>query len=275
LWKTFSKKCSINEEPRFLIFYKYILGKRWNKMTLYSRAENAQQSLKVLNTTEKNSVDKYNSLNSLIVDGSSTVTGAQGYATAARRTIYIDAVEATLVANTSRGLNAPGWWEYMTYTDAAGKTRHKAQHLVSMGFAPVNAADADDNIAADNTPAGGPVITITAPNQPVSIGNGTSTLEIPAAAQTFTTLATVTGGGTVAYQWQRKTATSDRWVNVGSTTDSSAYTGFTTGTLTIVVGALTGLTLNNYQYRAKVTSTNGAAEVTTNAAILKLVNAVP
>ena len=244
-------------------------------MALYSRAENAQQSLKVLNTTEKNSVDKYNSLNSLIVDGSSTVTGAQGYATAARRTIYIDAVEATLVANTSRGLNAPGWWEYMTYTDAAGKTRHKAQHLVSMGFAPVNATDADDNTAADNDPAGGPVITIG--TQPTTIGNGTSTLEIPAAAQTFTAAATVTGSGSpsVAYQWQRKTATSDRWVNIGSTTDSSAYTGFATGTLTVVVGALTGLTLNNYQYRAKVTSTNGAAEVTTNAATLKLVNAVP
>lgn len=242
-------------------------------MTLYSRAETDAQSLKVLNTTEKNSVDKYDHDNTLIVDGPSAVTGAQGYATAARRTIFIDAVEATLAANRNRGLNAPGWWEYMTYTDAEGKTRHKAQHLVSMGSAPVNAADADDNIAADNTPAGGPVITIG--TQPTSIGNGTSTLEIPAAAQTFTVAATVTGGGTVAYQWQRKTATSDRWVNIGASTDSSAYTGFATGTLTIVVGALTDLDLNNYQYRAKVTSNNGATEVISNAATLKLVDVTP
>jgi hypothetical protein len=242
-------------------------------MSLYSRAETDAQSLKVLNTTEKNSVDQYDWDNTLIVDGDSTVTGAQGYATAARRVVYIDAVEATLAANTSRGLNSPGWWEYMTYTDAEGVTRHKAQQLVSMGEAPVNAADADDTIAADNTPAGGPVISIG--TQPISIGDGTSTLEVPAAAQTFVVAASVTGGGTVAYQWQRKAADQTRWVNITSTLDSSAYTGFTTGTLTIVVGALTDLDLNNYQYRAKVTSTNGAAEATSNAATLKLVNAVP
>lgn len=235
-------------------------------MSLYSRAETDAQSLKVLNTTEKNSVDKYDHDNTLIVDGPSVVPGAQGYATAARRTIFIDAVEATLAANRSRGLTAPGWWEYMTYTDDSGKTRHKAQHLVSMGAAPVNVADADDAFAADS------------PNPVISIGTqptSTATLEVPAAAQTFTAAATVTGGGTVAYQWQRKTATSDRWVNIGASTDSSAYTGFATGTLTIVVGALTDLDLNNYQYRAKVTSTNGAAEVITNAATLKLVDAVP
>lgn len=239
-------------------------------MTLYSRAETNAQSLKVLNTTEKNSVDKYDWDNTLIVDGPSAVTGAQGYATAARRTIFIDQVEATLASNRSRGLTAPGWWEYMTYTDAAGNTRHKAQHLVSMGAAPANTADLDDTLAADSP---NPVISIG--TQPTSIGNGTSTLEIPAAAQTFTVAATVTGGGTVAYQWQRKAADSTRWVNITSTLDSSAYTGFATGTLTIVVGALTDLDLNNYQYRAKVTSNNGAAEVISNAATLKLVDAVP
>jgi nitroreductase len=239
-------------------------------MALYSRAETDAQSLKVLNTTEKNSVDKYDHDNTLIVNGPSVVPGAQGYATAARRTIFIDAVEATLASNKSRGLTAPGWWEYMTYTDDSGKTRHKAQHLVSMGDAPANTADLDDAFAAD---APNPVISIG--TQPISIGDGITTLEIPAAAQTFVVAATVTGTGTVDYQWQRKTATSDRWVNIGAATDSSAYTGFATGTLTIVIGALTDLDLNNYQYRAKVTSTTGANEVTSNAATLKLVNAVP
>lgn len=118
-------------------------------MTLYSRSENNAQSLKVLNTTEKNSVDKYDWDNTLIVDGNSTVAGAQGYTTAARRTIYIDDVEATLAENKERGLTAPGWWEYMTYTDADGKTRHKAQHLVAFKDAPVNTADLDDAVAAD------------------------------------------------------------------------------------------------------------------------------
>ena len=118
-------------------------------MTLYSRAETDAQSLKVLNTTEKNSVDKYDHDNTLIVDGDSTVAGAQGYATAARRSVFIDDTEATLAENIERGLNAPGWWEYMTYTDADGNTRHKAVHLVAFKDAPVNAADADDDVAAD------------------------------------------------------------------------------------------------------------------------------
>ena len=118
-------------------------------MALYSRSENNAQSLKVLNTTEKNSVDKYDWDNTLIVNGPSTVPGAQGYATAARRTIYIDDVEATLPENKLRGLTAPGWWEYFTYTDASGNTRHKAQHLVAFKDAPANTADLDDAVAAD------------------------------------------------------------------------------------------------------------------------------
>lgn len=118
-------------------------------MALYSRSENNAQSLKVLNTTEKNSVDKYDWDNTLIVNGPSTVPGAQGYATAARRSIYIDDVEATLAVNRERGLTAPGWWEYFTYTDSSGNTRHKAQHLVAFKDAPVNTADLDDNVAAD------------------------------------------------------------------------------------------------------------------------------
>jgi hypothetical protein len=118
-------------------------------MTLYSRSENNAQSLKVLNTTEKNSVDKYDWDNTKIVDGASTVAGSQGYADAARRTIFIDDVEATLPENRERGLTAPGWWEYFTYTDSSGKTRHKAQHLVAFKDAPANTADLDDNVAAD------------------------------------------------------------------------------------------------------------------------------
>ena len=118
-------------------------------MALYSRSENNAQSLKVLNTTEKNSVDKYDWDNTLIVNGPSTVPGSQGYATAARRSIYIDDVEATLPENRERGLTAHGWWEYFTYTDSSGNTRHKAQHLVAFKDAPVNTADLDDNVAAD------------------------------------------------------------------------------------------------------------------------------
>jgi hypothetical protein len=168
-------------------------------MTLYSRAETNAQSLKVLNTTEKNSVDKYDWDNTLIVDGDSAVAGAQGYATAARRTVFIDDTEATLAENIERGLTAPGWWEYFTYTDADGNTRHKAQHLVAFKDAPANTADLDDNVAADvasaisisaqpanqstYTPAGG-ILTFT---------EGAGTTLAGEADETYTAVA-VTGG---------------------------------------------------------------------------------
>ena len=41
-----------------------------------------------------------------------------------KTTLYIDETEAALEANKERGLNAPGWWSYFTYTDASGATRH-------------------------------------------------------------------------------------------------------------------------------------------------------
>lgn len=160
-------------------------------MTLYSRAETDAQSLKLLNTTEKNSVDKYDSDNTLIVDGDSTVAGAQGYATAARRVVFIDDTEATLAENRERGLTAPGWWEYMTYTDADGNTRHKAKHLVAFKDAPANTADLDDAVAADVAS----LITISA--QPIN-----QTTKTPAGAVdafTWTPATTLAGEADAVY----------------------------------------------------------------------------
>jgi hypothetical protein len=237
-------------------------------MTLYSRAETDAQSLKLLNTTEKNSVDKYDHDNTLIVDGDSTVAGAQGYATAARRSVYIDDTEATLAENIERGLNAPGWWEYMTYTDADGNTRHKAVHLVAFKDAPVNAADADDDVAADVAS----VITISA--QPADVGDGATTLEVPAAAAATFSVTASADVGNVVYLWQRRSSTSGRWTNVSATLDSAAYTGFTTATLTVAQAALADLTLDGYQYRVKLTSDAGAEEVISDVATLNLVDVV-
>lgn len=164
-------------------------------MALYSRSENNAQSLKVLNTTEKNSVDKYDWDNTLIVDGPSTVAGAEGYSTVARRTVYIDDVEATLPENRERGLTAPGWWEYMTYTDASGNTRHKAQHLVAFKDAPVNTADLDDAVAADVASA------ITISSQPSD-----QTTRTPAGAILTATRAGTAATGTGTYTINSSTA---------------------------------------------------------------------
>jgi hypothetical protein len=210
-------------------------------MTLYSRAETDAQSLKVLNTTVKDSVDKYDHDNTLIVDGDSTVQGAQGYSTAARRVVFIDETEATLAENKSRGLTAPGWWEYMTFTDASGRTRHKAQHLTSFKSAPANVADADDDVAADI------IVLITINTQPAD----TSVATGAALSLVVDAIATPPGDASVlTYQWQKKSGR--RWVNVGA--DQATYD------VAVVTSDDAG------DYRVKITSSNGAKEVTSDTA---------
>ena len=225
-------------------------------MSLYSRDETDAQSLKLLNTTEKNSVDKYDHDNTLIVDGDSVVAGAQGYATAARRSIFIDDVEATLAENRERGLTAPGWWEYMTYTDADGNTRHKATHLVAFKDAPVNTADADDDIAADVASA----ITVgTLADVTVTAGN---VVTFDAAS------VSTTDSGTLVYTWQRQKTANGRWANVTASLDGGIYD------VTAVPGELTIAALNvttdlsGYEFRVKVTNTVGGEEVVSNDATL-------
>ena len=212
-------------------------------MTLYSRAETDAQSLKLLNTTEKNSVDKYDHDNTLIVDGDSTVSGAQGYSTAARRVVFIDKTEATLDENKERGLTAPGWWEYLTYTDSSGKTRHKAQHLVSFKSAPANAADADDDVAADVAV----LIAINTQPADTSVATGAALQLVVDAISTPPADASL-----LVYQWQKKSGR--RWLNIGSnqpTYDVAVSDADDAGS-----------------YRVKITSTNGGEEVISDTAVV-------
>mgnify|MGYP005624683779 CR=1 FL=1 len=225
-------------------------------MSLYSRAETQAQSIKVLNTTEKASVAKYESDGTLVAhDGNTNATaGAEGNAAIQARVVFIDDTEATLAENIERGLTAPGWWQYTSYTDASGETRHKCVHLAAFKDAPANTADSDDDVAADVASA----ITISA--QPVDVG---------AASDPFTGTFGVTAAadaGTVEYQWQRQTATSTRWVNITATLDGSVYSGQTGATLTITGAAKADL--DGYKYRVKLTSDAGAEEVISTAATL-------
>ena len=222
-------------------------------MSLYSRAETQAQSIKVLKTTEKASVKKYESDGTLVAhDGNTNATaGAEGNAAIQSRVVFIDAVEATLAENTERGLNAPGWWQYTSYTDADGNTRHKAQHLASFKSAPANTADADDAVAADVASA----ITISA--QPADVAGAadpvTDTFAVTAAATT----------GTLLYQWQRQTASGTRWTNV---TDAGVFSGATTATLTLTAAAKADY--DGYKFHVKITSTAGAEEVISDTATL-------
>ena len=169
-----------------------------------------------------------------------------GASSQAKTTIYIDETEAALEANKERGLNAPGWWSYFTYTDSSGATRHKAEQLVFIAGGDTNANEtqADDATAADAN------VVIAIQNQPadtsVSVG---AQLQLTVAAT-----ATPPGNNSVlTYQWQKKSG--NRYSNISGAT-SAAYT----------VG--TYATTNAGTYRVKINSTNGGKELISDNAVV-------
>lgn len=170
--------------------------------------------------------------------------------------VFCDETEAALNENKTRGITAPGWWAYRTYTDHNGNTRHKAEHLMVLTNPEANADEtlADDTIAADVASA----VTISA--QPAA-----STSSSGAGTFTLTTATTGTPGA-LSYVWQRQTANATtRWVNIAADTDTGiTYADFTTATLAYSALAADGL--DGYKYRVKITSAGGTEEVISDGA---------
>ena len=164
----------------------------------------------------------------------------------AKTTLYIDETEAALEANKERGLNAPGWWSYYTYTDSSGATRHKAEQLVFIAGGDTNANEtqADDAQAADVA------VLITINTQPAD-----TAVAVGAALQlTLAAIATPPGDASVlTYQWQKKSG--NRWTNVsgatGTTFDIATYAATDAGS-----------------YRVKINSSTGAKEVISATAVV-------
>ena len=164
----------------------------------------------------------------------------------AKTVIYIDETEAALEANKERGLNAPGWWSYFSYTDSSGATRHKAEQLVFIAGGDTNANEtqADDAQAADVA------VLITINTQPAD-----TAVAVGAALQlTLAAIATPPGDASVlTYQWQKKSG--NRWANVsgatGTTFDVASYAATDAGS-----------------YRVKINSSTGAKEVISATAVV-------
>ena len=164
----------------------------------------------------------------------------------AKTTLYIDETEAALEANKERGLNAPGWWSYYTYTDSSGATRHKAEQLVFVAGGDTNANEtqADDAQAADVA------VLITINTQPAD-----TAVAVGAALQlVLAAIATPPGDASVlTYQWQKKSG--NRWANVsgatGTTFDIASYAATDAGS-----------------YRVKINSSTGAKEVISATAVV-------
>jgi len=162
--------------------------------------------------------------------------------------IFVDSTEKDVASNKARGITGPGWWLYRTYTDVSGRTRHKAECLA---FVHATAGAAGDN--ADDTVAADVIETITIGTQPANQNTSSG-------AATFSVAATASASGTLAYQWQKRTSTSGRFSNVSGATNASL----------VLSGQLAANTGN--QYRVKITTSKGAAEVTSNAATLTFVS---
>ena len=169
-----------------------------------------------------------------------------GASSQSKTVLYIDETEAALEANKERGLNAPGWWSYFSYTDSSGATRHKAEQLVFIAGGDTNANEtqADDAQAADVA------VLITINTQPantaVAVGDA---LQLVLAA-----IATPPGDASVlTYQWQKKSG--NRWSNVsgatGTTYDVASYAATDAGS-----------------YRVKINSSTGAKEVISATAVV-------
>ena len=156
----------------------------------------------------------------------------------AKTTIYIDETEAALESNKERGLNAPGWWSYFSYTDSSGATRHKAEQLIFVagGDTNGNETQADDAQAADVAV----VIAIQTEPADTAVAVGAA-LQLVLAAT-----ATPPGDASVlTFQWQKKSG--KRWADVSGATattfDVASYAATDAGS-----------------YRVKINSTNGATE---------------
>jgi len=169
-----------------------------------------------------------------------------GASSQAKTVLYIDETEAALEANKERGLNAPGWWSYFTYTDSSGATRHKAEQLIFIagGDTNSNETQADDAQAAD--------VAVT-----IAIGTQPADTAVAVGAQLdLTVVATGTPPGDASlltFQWQKKSG--NRYANIS---------GATAATFTVATYAAT----DAGTYRVKINSSNGAKEVISDAAVV-------
>jgi len=169
--------------------------------------------------------------------------------------LFVDSTEVGLAENKQRGLKGPGWWNYKTYTDHSGATRHKAVHLAYVYIAAGTSGDfTDDTRVADVASS-------------VTIGTHPASSTSSSGAGSFANLATSTTGtpGALSYVWQRQTASGKRWVNLAANTDTGiTYVNFTNATLSYT--GLASDALDGYKYRVKITSANGTEEVISNGA---------
>ncbi|NBX83649.1 hypothetical protein EBQ90_11300, partial [bacterium] len=106
------------------------------------------------------------------------------------------------------------------------------------------------------------VVTLTVQAPVISIQTPPQSVTSSGDSATFSVQASVTGGETLSYQWQRSTDSGTTFTNINGEVESTlSFFSFTTAA-------------NGYQYRVVVAATGGATSVTSAAATLSVVPAI-
>jgi hypothetical protein len=142
---------------------------------------------------------------------------ANAFGRSGKVTFLVSKEESQSFENRALGIDGPGWWSYLSYTAADGSVRHKAERVVAMNS---EVTEASDNINVSNDPLVSGEITII--TQPSSLS-----ITHPATA-TFTVAASITGIGTLGYQWYRQANGTGSFAAISGATSASYTTPATT-----------------------------------------------
>lgn len=162
--------------------------------------------------------------------------------------VFVSREESQLAENRAIGLRSPGWWLSKSFTDAAGNTRYKNEHIIAVDVTNANAGDAADDQVV--------------PDKGLSLTNPGNRSILAGATTTFATTATTDpAGGSLTYAWEVST---NGGTSYSTLADAGVYSGSATNTLTITAPTV-GYT--GYKYRVVVSGT-GYKTKTTRAATL-------
>jgi hypothetical protein len=140
-----------------------------------------------------------------------------GRANGGSTTFLVTKEEAQAPENRAIGIKSAGWWKYLTFTASDNSVRHKVEKIVALQG---EITEAFANYITNNDPLVSGDITITAQPSNASVTH-------PATA-TFTIAASITGNGTIGYQWYRQANGTGSFSAISGATSASYTTGATT-----------------------------------------------
>ena len=177
---------------------------------------------------------------------------------------FVDVDEAQQPENRARGIKSAGWWLYRSWTNADGSVAQHAECLIALGGQSdklqattgdlgtgLRNGSTDDSIVLDST------ITIT--SQPSSVS------KVHPATASFTVAATLSGAGSLTYQWQVQEGGTGSWTNVSRGSGGTTAT-YTTGATQVAASGTADS--NGDKYRCVVGASTANTDVTTDAVTL-------